>query len=339
MDIYWLPFIAVVAALITSGLCVLILRWQILDVPGDRSSHMSPVPTLGGLGILVGTTIVLVSGEWFWAMPPILSELYGAIVILSLLVYDEIRPLGRGMKLVIQSGASVLLIYGGVVLDHINVPFIGVLHLFWAGLPVTFVWLVGVQNIYNFMDGLDGLAGVVCCVVSIWVAGVAFSISSSLVFICFGLTGSVLGFLVFNFPPARIFMGDVGSHFLGLVLGVVAILGEREGVPFWFVCFCLGAFLYDGTYTLLRRLFRGENITHAHRFHLYQRLNRLGWTYGSVLKLYGGFTGLLGGAGYLYLFGYHLVAFGCGSGLAVFVLIGTIWLERRWKLKNKKAGI
>jgi len=169
------------------------------------------------------------------------------------------------------------------------------------------------------------------------VAGIAISASSSLASVCFVLAGSTLGFLIFNFPPARIFLGDVGSHFLGLLLGTVAIWGEQEGVPFWIVVFCLGAFLYDGTYTLFRRLFLGKNITQAHRFHLYQRLNRMGWTYRSVLKLYGGFTVLFGAVGYLYFFEYRHLAFGFGSAVISCVFFGTIWIERAWQ-KNKKVG-
>jgi UDP-GlcNAc:undecaprenyl-phosphate GlcNAc-1-phosphate transferase len=334
MSIYLLFIGAAVSAVISACICFLILRWRVLDVPDDRSAHIQPMPTLGGLAILLGTSITLALGGLFFTLPPIWFALSASTVILCVLVYDEIRPMGRIAKFVIQCGASLVLIGGGVVLDRLDLPFVGVLHLSWAAMPVTFLWLVGVQNIYNFMDGIDGLASVEGFLVSGLIAGLAISFASSSAPVCFVLAGSALGFLFFNFPPARIFMGDVGSHFLGLMLGVIAIWGEPEGVPFWIVVLCLGTFLYDGIYTLLRRLFRGENITQAHRFHLYQRLNRLGWTYRSVLSLYGGFTGLLGIVGYLYLFGFHHIALGFGCVVVVLMVIGTAWIERRWRAQK-----
>ncbi len=323
-------FFGAVSAVITACICAVILRWRVLDVPGERSAHIRPVPTLGGLGILLGTGATLACGGLFFPLPPIWPALSIGAAILCVLVYDEIRPLGRMAKLAIQCGASLVLIGGGAVLHRIDLPIGGALHLSWAAMPLTFLWLVGVQNIYNFMDGLDGIAGVEGCLVSGLIAGLALSFFPSLAPVCFVLAGSALGFLFFNFPPARIFMGDVGSHFLGLMLGVIAIWGESEGVPFWIVIFCLGTFLYDGTYTLSRRFFRGENITQAHRFHLYQRLNRMGWTPRSVLGLYGGFTVLLGAVGYFYLFGYPDLALGLGCVVVALMVIGTAWLERCW---------
>lgn len=336
MSVYFLFIGAAVSAVMTACICFFILRWRVLDMPDDRSAHIQPMPTLGGLAILLGTGMALAPGGLFFTLPPIWPALSIGTAILCVLVYDEIRPMGRLAKFVIQCGASLVLIGGGVVLHRLDLPFVGVLHLSWVAMPVTFLWLVGMQNIYNFMDGIDGIAGVEGFLVSGLIAGLAISFSSSLAPVCFVVAGSTLGFLFFNFPPARIFMGDVGSHFLGLMLGVIAIWGEQDGVPFWIVVLCLGAFLYDGIYTLLRRLFRGENITQAHRFHLYQRLNRMGWTYRSVLGLYGGLTGLLGAVGYFYSFGYHHLSLGSGCMVVVLMVIGTAWVESRWRAIERR---
>ncbi len=309
----------------------MIARWRVLDVPGERSAHVRPVPTLGGLGIVVGTAAALVCGGAFFPLPAVWPALSVGAAILCTLVYDEIRPLGRVSKLAIQCSASLVLIGGGAVLYRVDLPVVGAVQLSWGGVLLTFLWLMGVQNIYNFMDGMDGIAGVEGCLASCLIAGLAASISPSLSLVCIVLAGACVGFLCFNFPPARIFMGDVGSHFLGLMLGVIAVWGASEGVPFWIAVLCLGAFLYDGIYTLLRRLLRGENITQAHRFHLYQRLNRMGWTPRAVLCLYGGFTGMLGAVGYCYFFGYPHLSLGVGCAVAALMGLGTAWLERCWR--------
>ena len=126
-------------------------------------------------------------------------------------------------------------------------------------------------------------------------------------------------------------MGDVGAHFLGLVFGMLAVVGEGEGIPFWVSVVFLGAFLFDTVYTILRRLCRGENITMAHRFHLYQRLVRLGWGYGRVDLMFGVCNLLLGAVGYLYLYGYPTLALAVGCGTAALVACGTVWVESSWR--------
>ena len=244
MDIWFIS--AVVSALTTACICFLILRWRVLDVPDDRSAHNQPMPTLGGLSILLGMCIVLIFGRQFLVLPTLLPSLGASAAVLCVLVYDEFRPLRRITKFIIQCIAALVLIGSGVLLRHIDLPFFGVLHLSWAAMPLTLLWLVGVQNLYNFMDGIDGLAGQEGFLVSTLVGGMAVFFSPELAPFCFVLAGSVLGFLVFNFPPARIFMGDVGSHFLGLVLAVLAIWSEQEGMLFWIVVCCLGSFLYLG---------------------------------------------------------------------------------------------
>lgn len=326
-----LVFLFVVAVAIAAGVCAVIARWRVLDVPDERSAHVRPVPTLGGLGIVVGTAVALVCSGLFFPLPVVWPALSVGVAILCMLVYDEIRPMGRVSKLAIQCGAALVLISGDVVLYRVDLPVVGAVQLSWAAMPLTFLWLVGVQNIYNFMDGMDGIAGVEGCLASCLIAGLTAFVSPSLTLVCMVLAGACVGFLCFNFPPARIFMGDVGSHFLGLMLGVIAVWGASEGVPFWIAVLCLGAFLYDGTYTLLRRLLRGENITQAHRFHLYQRLNRMGWTPRSVLCLYGCFTGLLGAVGYFYFFRYPYLSLGFGCVVAALMVLGTARLERCWR--------
>jgi UDP-GlcNAc:undecaprenyl-phosphate GlcNAc-1-phosphate transferase len=168
----------------------------------------------------------------------------------------------------------------------------------WLVYPVTFLWITGLTNAFNFMDGIDGLAGGTALLAAVFFCLITYLQGSHFVYIMsYTLIAGALGFLFYNFPPARIFMGDVGSAFLGFVFAVLAIIAARYDhaqTPLLVMPLLLFHFIYDTAFTFCRRLLRGEKVTEAHRSHLYQLFQRLGHSHLRVSLFYWG-MGLLQG--------------------------------------------
>ena len=309
-------------------------RWQILDRPNERSSHKVPMPTLGGVGIIAGfwagIGVSLTGVDQSVLSGTIMGPLLGAVVILLLLASDDMgRPLKVGEKVAVQVLAMVVWLYWGPHLEQVTLPLVGRVELGLWGWGLTGVWFVVLCNVFNFMDGIDGIVATEAISVGCLALWCHSCLDSSLWSMALVVVAATGGFLVFNFPPARIFMGDVGAVFLGFVVAALGVLGEGAGMPLWVFAVLLGCFLFDTIYTLVRRALRGENVLKAHRKHLYQRLNTLGWSH---LKIDLGvflLTLILGAGGWTYLFAGR----GLGAGvmaLGGLLLVGaTVWIERR----------
>jgi UDP-N-acetylmuramyl pentapeptide phosphotransferase/UDP-N-acetylglucosamine-1-phosphate transferase len=207
---------------------------------------------------------------------------------------DDIRSLPARVRFAVQSLAAALAMISFGHWETLAVPGVGAIPLGWLGLPVTFLWIVGMTNAYNFMDGIDGIAGSQALVAGIgwallgWLMGLP--ILSPLGFL---MAASSLGFLVHNWPPARIFMGDVGSAFLGYTFALLPLMmkcfSQNEAVSdkaFFIGILMLWPFVADTAFTMARRLGLGQNIFTAHRMHLYQRLITLGFSHRSVTVCY-----------------------------------------------------
>ena len=313
-----------VAFLATGCLRLLIQRLGVLDRPNERSAHEIPTPTLGGLGILVGFWVGLAGGEMFGVTtaPWLWKALLAAGVVLLVLVYDEVKSLGCVAKLVVQSMAAL------AVLCWAEPGVRGITDVTWTAVG-WFVGLVAIQNFYTFMDGLDGLAGLEGAIVGSLFLVTLMAAAPELAVPAAVAGAACAGFLVWNAPPAKIFMGDVGSHFLGLTFGVLALGGVGAGVSVVVPLLFLGAFLYDALYTLFRRLLRGDNITRAHRFHLYQRLQVLGLADGTICTMYAVVTLLLGGSGCLLHLGMPGPAAGGITAGGLMLVATTVWVERQ----------
>jgi len=249
------------------------LRKNLLDVPNKRSSHTVPVPRGGGLAInitfLIGIMFAYFTGKMDFN---ILSGLLGAGVLVGVVGFlDDHRHIPPRWRLLahFMAAAWALAWVGGI--QGLTV-FGGIVMSVWAGYFVGAVCLVWLLNLFNFMDGIDGIASVETIYVAF--SGFLFAhhaghVGMSLVAII--LIGAVLGFLIWNWPPAKIFMGDVGSGFLGIVLGVYACWAMIEDVvDFWTWLIIFGVFLVDATFTLLRRILRKAVWYEAHRTHAYQ---------------------------------------------------------------------
>lgn len=269
-----------VAVWFTRRICDPQSRLYVLDHPNERSLHTNPTPRTGGVailaGVLVGTAVYgFVRGLHVHAAWLVLVAT--AIAVLSFV--DDRRGLSVGVRLLGHVACIGLLVAGGFYLPQFAWPETTWLWPQWLAVPFAVVYLVWMVNLYNFMDGMDGFAGGMG-VIGFGTLALLGGLAGNLPFLALNLVvaSAIGGFLVFNFPPARIFMGDTGSAALGLLAGGVSLWGARaELFPFWVALLVFSPFIVDATVTLLRRLLRGERVWQAHRTHYYQRLVQLGW--------------------------------------------------------------
>ncbi len=277
-----------VLAILTTRL--MLRRVRIMDYPSARSAHRAATPKAGGLSIVL--TFLVGLAVLYLADPTRISQVYflgfvgSSVTIAAVSLYDDMFDKPFLVKLSTQLLAVAVVLGSGIIIDVISLPWIGPVQLGWLAGPLSFLWIIGLTNAYNFMDGLDGLAAGTAVIASFFFLVITFSLGSSFVYIhCYTLLAGSLGFLVYNFPPAKIFMGDVGSATLGFVFATLAIIAARydaSHTSFMVVPLLLFTFIYDTSFTFVRRWSRGENVTRPHRSHLYQLLNRLGYSHRTV---------------------------------------------------------
>ena len=267
-----------IAAILTSfvvslGLSLLLAHarghWQILDIPNQRSLHTRPTPRTGGIAILLGCAAAL-SVAWFTQEILIAgTSLLAAITLLAIVaLIDDRHTLGAGPRLLIQIIAVSLLLF---------TPASPPLAILTQVIALLFlVWMI---NLYNFMDGMDGFAGGMAVIgfasfaLLAWQAGnMEFALG------CAVIVAAAAGFLLLNFPPARLFMGDTGSTVLGLLAGVVILYAHSEAIlPVWLGLLVFSPFIVDASVTLATRILRGEQFWKPHKTHYYQKLVQIGW--------------------------------------------------------------
>lgn len=278
-------------ATLFSWLIVWGVRWYstrgaLLDLPNERSSHTRPTPRGGGLGIVVVTLVgaALLAGQ----QPSLWGYIIAAGLIAAVSWVDDVRSLSNRVRFGTHLLGAVLVVITGGWIEQMHFPLVGIISLGWFGLPLTLFWLVGMTNIYNFMDGIDGIAGSQAIVAGAGYSFLGWLVNNEvLTWLGLVVAAASLGFLLHNWSPAKIFMGDVGSAFLGFTFGWLGIIATRTdatlAVP---MVLLLWAFLFDAGFTLIRRLQRRENIFAAHRTHLYQRMVIAGHPHARVTLLY-----------------------------------------------------
>lgn len=253
---------------------------QIVDHPNERSLHDRPTPRTGGLAVVAGAAIASIwFAHAFDADTKLIWAGVGALVLTAVSSLDDRKGLPAALRFVIQVGVAISLVAAGLMIERLELP-----GLTWPlpmplTLLITIFYAVWMINLYNFMDGMDGFAGGMT-VIGFAVLGLLGWLDDALLFagICWAIAASSLGFLVWNFPPARIFMGDGGSSTLGFLVAACSIWADREQIaPLWVSVLVFSPFISDATVTLLRRLIRGEAVWKAHRSHYYQRLAMAGW--------------------------------------------------------------
>jgi UDP-GlcNAc:undecaprenyl-phosphate GlcNAc-1-phosphate transferase len=289
---------ALVALLATPVVMRLAVRWGALDHPGPRRVHRESVPTLGGLAMVAAVLGVawlarLLPGPGRALDPrPLLGFTLAAIPIVALGVVDDRRGATPLAKLGVQCCAALVLSLFGYGVPQITNPLGGTFGAHLLSAPLTVAWVLVVTNAINLIDGLDGLAAGVTAVVAatLWWVGHAHG-DLYVMFFSAILIGATVGFLRYNFPPARIFMGDTGSQFLGLTVAAVSLLEHRKGttaVTMLFPIVALGIPLIDAVSAFGRRVIAGRPVFSGDTEHIHHRLLRLGLSpRAAVLALWG----------------------------------------------------
>jgi UDP-GlcNAc:undecaprenyl-phosphate GlcNAc-1-phosphate transferase len=287
----------------------MIKRVRILDHPNDRSSHSVATPRSGGIAIVATFFIGLVALKTMSDDPALDQNFFwifvgasGLIAVIS--IFDDLSGMGFRAKLVTQAFAALAVMAFGVVIDRLYVPGLGQVELGVWGYALTFLWIVGLTNAFNFMDGIDGIAAGTALVASAAFAIVTLSQGSTFIYlVSLIVAGSAAGFLFWNWQPAKIFMGDSGSQFLGFVLAVMAVMAGRfdaSHTSYLVMPLLFLHFIWDTAYTFQRRLRNGERVTQAHRTHIYQLMTQLGFQHVHVTLVYV-FVGALQGVGAMML--------------------------------------
>jgi UDP-N-acetylmuramyl pentapeptide phosphotransferase/UDP-N-acetylglucosamine-1-phosphate transferase len=277
-------------ALLSYALVFVILKWlrrkQILDIPNQRSSHSAPTPRGGGLAIVILTLAAaliysLLSGSWHES----LVYIPAASVIAWLGWRDDVVNLSARLRIFVQSLVALLVIVFLGYFDSVTIPLLGELRLGLAGIPITLLWIVGLTNAYNFMDGIDGIDGGTALAAGL---GWLLVTQSDFAFwVALALAASSLGFLGHNWSPARIFIGDVGSTFLGFSFALLPLFSASQGGSALLLgTLLLWAFIMDAGITFIRRGLKGERVFSAHRTHIYQRLVISGYSHAAISGLY-----------------------------------------------------
>ena len=286
-----------------------------LDVPNERSLHSVPTPRIGGLVALpfaLSATLVLA--------PTMRGVAAIALLLVAVSWFDDRRGLPVKVRLATQFLAATLAL---AVVEGAALPL-------WAAVAAVF-WLVWLANLYNFMDGANGLAGGMA-VFGFGAYGLAAGGVPDVALASFSLAAAAAGFLVFNLQPARLFLGDAGSVPLGFLAGAIGLFGVLHCVwPVWFPVLVFSPFIADATVTLLARLLRGEKVWQAHCEHTYQKLVRMGWSHE---RLAAHAWGLMLAAALSALLLRGAPAWGQWLGLAGWTLVyGVLFLfvERRWR--------
>lgn len=269
-----------------SGIIVrLMIAVRVPDVPDPRKAHIITTPKSGGVGIvcafLLGVTLLYRYGHESRLPNTYFLGIIAAAVLIALVsLLDDVRNMPYTVKLGGQLLAAVVAVASGFWLHDLNLPYYGIVELGWLGPVLTICFLLFLTNALNFIDGLNGLAGGVTLISCLFLAAIAGPLGGFFIYTAsLLLAGGVLGFLPFNFPKGRIFMGDVGSQFCGFImalLGIAAARFDQIQMSFLLVPFLLSGVLYDVTFTLVRRLLAHENIARAHNGHLYQVVCRAG---------------------------------------------------------------
>ena len=255
------------------------LSSNVLDIPNQRSSHTIPTPRGGGLAIVLAFSCALAYLAWKQQLASwILFVLSTPLLVAAIGFCDDHAHVAARWRLLTHLLAALLALYfmRGFPLLWLPAPVDGwlsryVVNLAWFGYPLGAVLLVWLLNLFNFMDGTDGIAASEAVFVSLGLAGFLYFIDRNLFSVCVAVAIAALGFLAWNWPKARIFMGDVGSGFLGLLLGILILLAARNAAILLYCGLILfGVFLVDASYTLIVRFVTGQKWYDAHCSHTYQ---------------------------------------------------------------------
>ena len=344
MRTYTIVFFGTVLIAITAMPLVMLLarRFGLVDPVGPRKVHATPVPRVGGV-VFVAATLMLVIPVLF--LDNTIGKAFGrvwlqivALLVCSTFIYvvgfiDDIRSVRASRKLLSLLGASLVICFTGARIKCLGVPGLFTADLGWLSWPITLLWIAGVAVALNFIDGLDGLAGGISAIVCGTVCLFAFHAGHLVMgVLMLALLGSLVGFLLFNWHPAKIFMGDGGAMYLGFMIGAGSVVCQAKTATLAGIAvpaLALGVPLFDAVLTMVRRkILDRRSILTAERGHIHHRLLDKGYKHQTVVLLMYGVTGLAAGIGGLMMAVRHgnqlaLLAGGLFLLVVVFRLAGA----------------
>lgn len=316
------PMISALVTLLLTLILTLSKHGTIQDIPNERSLHSEPVPRTGGIalmaGLLAGWVLLFKFWAW-WIVLPLLG-----LFVLSLV--DDVRGLSPKLRLAGHFVAALVVVFGSGT--------------GWLWMLPVLLYVVWMTNLYNFMDGSDGMAGGMA-LFGFTFYGFAGLMAGNEAFamLSFSVGAASLGFLYHNFHPARVFLGDAGSIPLGFMASAFGVWGWRQGYwPVWFPILVFSPFVVDATLTLLKRMRNREKLTQAHRNHYYQRLVQMGWGHRNtaiaeyVLMCLAGVSALIA-LGLSVKAQANLLAWWAAIYLGL-----SMWIDRRWRLYQEKSN-
>ncbi len=316
----------------------LAIKWKAVDIPKDgRRMHKSPIPRLGGLAIIFG---FIVSMLCFGVMTrEVMSIMAGALIIAVMGIVDDIKALDAKPKFLIQIIAATIVVIGGdMKIQVFTNPFLWsdatyLLLPDWISVILSIVWIVFITNSVNFIDGLDGLAAGVSAIMSVSMVFIATRLGEYYVAVIgVALMGACFGFLPYNFNPAKIFMGDTGSTFLGFILASLSIIGVFKSfaiISFAVPLLILGLPMFDAIFAMVRRVSKGQSPMQADRGHLHHRLIDMGFSQKQSVFILYIISGILGLSAIILAESGSLRAMLLLASVLVVILVGGL-------LKNNK---
>ena len=326
------PFLA---ALVATTISVLPARWLAFRLgavaqPGERRIHSEPTARLGGLAMYLGFGL---SAALFSTNPATLGLLLSAAVITTLMVFDDLGGVRPIIKLVFQVAASLLaIVVFGISIKFIGLPGHLVILSVAVSIPLTLLWFVGLQNTINLIDGVDGLAaGVVAIVAATLLLAAINRGETDIVILAGALIGACIGFLFFNWHPARVFMGDSGSNFLGFTLAALSVLSVSKGAIVLALVVPLAIPMVDTAWAIIRRRLRGTSIATPDTEHLHHRLLDFGLSPRETAVVFYFGTAICAAVG-LAIYGHKKVLL--GAILLMLVGIGIIVVRRFRRIRR-----
>lgn len=296
------------------------------DKPNQRKVHQKIMPRIGGLAIYISFIIgfVILRPDNAYDFPIII----GSIIIVLTGFLDDLVELSPKVKLLGQLIAATIVVLGGVQVEYINLPFGSQLEFGYFSIPLTILWIVGITNAINLIDGLDGLAAGVSAIALItisWMAiikGDAFVTGMGLI-----LLGSILGFLLYNFHPAKIFMGDTGALFLGYMISVLSLLGFKNvtAISFIIPVIILGVPISDTFFAIIRRIVNKKPLSAPDKSHLHHCLLRLGYSHRQTVLMIYGMSAIFGVAAIIFS---KATMWGSLLLIAVLLLVIELFVEK-----------
>ncbi|WP_217586454.1 glycosyltransferase family 4 protein [Lentibacillus saliphilus] len=283
----------IVSVLLTPLVKKFAIKIGAVDYPNGRKIHQGLMPRLGGLAIvgtfMLGFMIFRPDLPWVWPV------IVGGFIIASVGFLDDRYDVSPKFKLVGQIVAASIAVFGGVQIDFITMPSGNEIQFGYFAIPLTIIWIVGITNAINLIDGLDGLAAGVSTIVLMTISGLAVSMGAPLIALMgLLLLGSTLGFLLYNFYPAKIFMGDTGSLFLGYMIAVLSVAGLFKNVAIFSLAIpvlILAIPILDTFLAIIRRFVNKQPLTAPDKLHLHHCLINMGYSHRQTVILIYGMSG------------------------------------------------